>query len=291
MNDVMIERRENPRPAFPLLNEMYVERGTKDDWNLYADLHYKSEGGLPAAIRFWRIVLRGETIGVLVSAAPKPLLKERHALFPRLKPGHDTKITNVHRLTWLNGNVRVIARFVVDTMYRGIGVGYRAQNLISRMEGCKLMEIQSSMSKFNFFAHRAGFRFVKPMDSNKFDVGIKFFRRVLRCNPADYEAIKQELASMTPELREWTIDQMREFYFKHSALEKTGARGQKKDHHAGRIPDTKLIKNLQQMVLGAPLYGVYQSPDWKRADLPTRLPLTAFDNQAPDQPLDLDKLS
>lgn len=289
-NEVDVRRVENPVPQFPLLAEMYVERGTRDDWKLYADLHYKSEGGLPAGVRYWRIGLRGETIGVLVSASPKPLLKERHALFPKLKPNCDTKIVNVHRMVWLNKNVRVIARYVVDTMYRGCGIGYMAQNLISRLEGCKHMEIQSSMSKFNFFAHKAGFKFVRPMSSNKFDVGIKFLRRTFTCNPADYEAIKQELDAMTPEMRDWTMAQIRDFYFKHSALEKTAARGQKKDAYAERIPDKKLIKNLQQMILGSPLYGVYTNPDFGRTDLPERLPLLAFFNQAVNEPLDLTKL-
>src|SRR4029077_4573316 len=106
----------SPAPSFPLMAEMLVERGTKKDWELLHELHYKAEN-LPSAPRFWRLTLAGETIGVMVTASPKGLLKERHVAFPILKPGgHDTPVTNRARYIWLNDNVRVIARFVIDTM-------------------------------------------------------------------------------------------------------------------------------------------------------------------------------
>ena len=44
--------------------------------------------------------------------------------------------------------------------------GYRMMNLASRMEGSPFTEIQSSMSKFNHFGQKAGFRFVGKIDED-----------------------------------------------------------------------------------------------------------------------------
>ena len=283
-NDVSIRRVPNAQASFPLLNEMIVERGDKTDWALLHELHYKCDGGLPAAVKYWKLTLRGETIGVLITSAPKPLLKERHQLFPLLKPGHDTKITNTYRFAWINKNMRVISRFVLDTQYRGLGAAYRFQNLVSRLEGNRYMEIQSSMSKYNYFAQKAGFKFVKPSNANKFDIGIKFFRRILRAHPADYEAIQIELAAMSEAARERTLAEMRDFYFRHSALEKTGSRGKGKEGRMDTVPMPKIIKGIQQMVLASPMYGIYTNPDYGRP-MPDQLPLLAFDQQLPTEKL------
>ncbi len=289
MSDVLIERRSEARGSFPLLAEMIVERGTRDDWHLLHDLHYKAEG-TPAAARYWRLVLHGRTIGVIVTASPKLLLKERHQAFPKLKPGGDeTKKTNTYRAQFLNRNFRVISRFVLDTMFRGVGAAYRFQNLASRMEGVQFMEIQSSMSKYNLFGQKAGFSFVQPSNSNKYDVGIKFFRSTYLSNPGDHEEILRELDAMEPAVREHVIAKTRSFYYRHSALEKTGKNRDRGTSRVDAMPVPDLIRNLQQMTLASPLYGVYRNPDVGR-ELPERLPLTAFDNQGPKEPLKLELL-
>ncbi len=95
--ETLIERVDAPAARFSLLNDMFVERGEIADWNLLHDLHYKAEN-LPIGPRFWKLNLNGQTIGVLVTANPKGLLKERHLAFPNLKPGSGvTKITNSYR--------------------------------------------------------------------------------------------------------------------------------------------------------------------------------------------------
>lgn len=287
--DAIIEYEPSPRPRFPLLAEMVVERGSKADWNLLHDLHYKAEN-LPSAPRFWKLTLHGETIGVLVTASPKGLLKERHVAFPILKPGGgDTYVTNKQRYVWLNANVRVISRFVLDTMYRGVGAGYRFQNLASRLEGFRFMEIQSSMSKFNFFAQRAGFRFVRPMNSNHYAQGLKFFRSHFAASPQDFEVIVAEIDGLEQGARNRILAETRLFYLRHSALENTGnnrARGQAR---VEAMPVNTLIKSLQQLILASPMYGVWEDPDLGRT-LPARLPLIAFDNQGVREPLNLEAL-
>jgi uncharacterized protein len=281
--DVLVERCDAPRPCFPLLSSMFIERGSIDDWKALHELHYKAES-LPMGARFWRLDLEGETIGVLVTAVPKLMLKERHLVFPQWKPGRDSKLVNTIRAKQINANLRVISRFVVDTMYRGIGCGYRMMNLASRMEGLPFMEIQSSMSKFNFFGERAGFRFVRPLNANKFEVGLKFFRSHFESSPQDFEAIVIELERHPPAARARLLAECKDFYYKHSALEKTGSnRGDKGVARVEAMTARETIKAIQQICLASPMYGVWKNPDHGRS-LPARIPLTAFDLQAPTAP-------
>jgi hypothetical protein len=265
---------------------MIVERGTKADWDLLHDLHYKAEK-LPLGPRFWRLSLHGETIGVLVTGCPKGMLRERHMIFPRLKPqGGETRLVNTTRYRFINDNFRVISRFVIDTMYRGIGAGYRMMNLVSRIEGNTYMEIQSSMSKFNLFGQKAGFRFAPPMSANKFDAGMKFFRSHFAANPQDYMALVAEIEATPEPGRTRLIDACRTFYLKNSALENTGATRDRAEGRVAAMTPTEVIKGIQQMALASPMYGIWKCPDLK-GSVPERLPLTAFDWQGASEPLKL----
>ncbi len=265
-------------PAFGLLAEMWVEPGTKADWDALHHLHYKSEGK-PVGARYYRLVLRGQTIGVTALTLPRPLLKERHVLFPKLKPGNDSRAANTARYQMINAQIRVVGRIVLDTMYRGVGASYRFQNLVARMSGYRIVEIQSAMSKYNLFAQKAGFRFVKPMRSNKYDAGLKFFRETFEAHPADTQGLLDELERLKPAVRERRIAAVRKFYYANSALEKTGSSRDTGKARVETLSVPELIRQLQQLILGSPLYGAYLNPDHGRCDIPDRLPLLAFDAQ------------
>jgi hypothetical protein len=283
--ETLVRRDDAPKQRFALVDEMLVERGTKADWDLLHDLHYKAEK-LPIGPRFWKLTIRGETIGVLVTGSPKGLLRERHLAFPNLKPGAgETRLTNTNRYHFINQNFRVISRFVIDTRFRGIGAGYRMMNLVSRMSGEKFMEIQSSMSKFNAFGQKAGFSFVKPMNANKFDAVMKFFRTHFKSNPADFEAILQEATSRTPEQQKELFNTCRDFYARNSALENTTTGFFDAEKRFEGASMRWIIKGIQQVGLASPLYGVRKNPDHGRTDIPECLPLTAFDRQKPNERL------
>lgn len=273
-------------PRLSLVENMTVQRGTIEDWRTLEALHYKQSGTLPAGSHHFTLKLEDELIGVLVMASPKLLLKERHVVLPKLKPtGQDNKVTNQYRMKWINANMSVVARVVVDTMYRGAGLAYRFTNIASRMEGKRYIEIQSSMSKYNMFAHKAGFQFVKPMRSNKYDVGIKFFRSTFDSDPADLEAIIEEWSSKDPVERAAIERATKDFYYAHSALEKTGkSLGGVGERRVEKMSFRDCVHALQQMVLASPLYGIYTNPD-AGLELPKQLPITAFDHQAPTQRL------
>jgi len=281
--DTHVERMNAPRARFSLLDEMWVERGDKSDWDLLHDLHYKAEK-LPLGPHFWKLTLHGETIGVLVTALPKGMLRERHLVFPNVKPGSgETRLTNTNRYHWINQNLRVVSRFVVDTMYRGIGAGYRMMNLSSRLEGMPFMEIQSSMSKFNTFGQSAGFRFVKPLNANKFDTVMKFFRLNFEGNPQDFEAIVTEVGLKSPVEQERILELCRDFYLRNSALENTSVSGRENSQRRVAAMDLRAtIKGIQQIGLASPMYGIWKCPD-PLGSLPDKLPLSAFDRQGPTE--------
>jgi len=289
MDDLFIERSPAARPRFALMDTMRVERGTKADWDKLHDLHYKAES-LPAGPRFWRCVTgEGDLVGVVVFSSVSLLLGPRHEVFPKLKPGRDSHFTNVHRATYLNKHFRRAARIVTDTLYRGVGVSYRMVNLAMRMEGFTFVEIQSSMSKFNPFDVKAGFAHAHLKDAAAYEKGLKFMRALFAAHPADHQAVMSELNSLNAAQREKAVAQMRQFYYRHSAREKTGSNLNAGTSRVEQMEPGHLLKELQQLVFASPVYGIWKNPDLGR-ELPTTLPLSAFDLQKPTEPLRVDQL-
>ncbi|WP_222104606.1 hypothetical protein [Cupriavidus campinensis] len=287
-----VERRDyGAQHKLSLLPEIYIERGTKDDWELLHELHYKAEN-LGIGPRFYRCVLRGQTIGVGVMTVPKMLLAGRNVVFPHLRPnqgGMDTKIMNRHRAIKINEMSCTNSRLVLDTMYRGAGIAYRMQNLMMRMTGCEFVEFQSSMSKFNPFAAKAGMQFVAPRRSANYEKGLAWFRRWFESAPSDYMGVMEELGAMPSPVFAKCVGEMRKLYYSFSAMEKSGDNRMNGTKRVDGMEVGYLLKSLQQLVLASPLYGVYLNPD-AGVELPARLPVLAFDNQRPDEPLRLDLL-
>ena len=284
-NNVLIKRSETAQGRFSLLQEMRVERGSFEDWRQLHELHYKSDGKVVG--RTWRVMLGDQLVAVAIISSPRLLLTGRHEVFPNIKPGHDTKITNTHRAKFVNKNFNVASRIVVDTLFRAGGVSYRFLNLIARMEGKRFLEIQSSMSRFNPFAIKAGMRFTKPREAAAYNKGIRFLTRLFDCHPADQQGVLTELQGMSEVHREMTLDELRRFYYRHSSLEKTGKNLGSGNARVQAMPTIELVKNIQQLIFGSPMYGIYENPDAGR-DLPNELPLLSFDNQLPSEPLRLD---
>lgn len=287
--EIVVERDPGAKPRFSLLDTMRVEPGTKADWDELHDLHYKAES-LPAGPRYWRCVTAdGILVGIVVFSTVSLLLAPRHQVFPKLKPGQDSHFTNVHRATFLNANFRRAARIVTDTMYRGVGVSYRMVNLAMRMEQKRFIEIQSSMSKFNPFDVKAGFKHAHLKPAAAYVQGLKFMRSQFKAHPADHQAVMDELKAFTPAHRARVMTAMQEFYYRHSAREKTGSN---LNVGTGKVQGMKpehLLRELQQLVFASPVYGIWTNPDLGRP-VPQSLPLRAFDLQGPTEPLRLDLL-
>lgn len=292
MSDLTIVRSEvNPRHRLSLLDDIFVERGTVEDWALLHELHYKAEN-LAAGPDYYRCAFRGQTIGVGVLTNPQFLNGGRNELFPHMKPnqgGMDTKVINEFRGKEMNRLFRCNSRLVVDTTFRGAGIAYRMQNLMMRMSGANVVEFQSSMSKFNPFAAKAGIRFSKPRRSTNYEKGLAFFRRWFECHPTDKVSVLAEIAAMSPAMQKKCSAEMRKFYYSCSAMEKSGDNRMNGTSRVDAMPLEKVLEQLQQVVFASPLYGAYKNPDHGRV-LPAQIPILAFDNQPTDAPLDLSKL-
>lgn len=287
--DLRIERTgADGRHGLSLLPHIYIERGTKDDWDLLHELHYKAEK-LGIGPKVWRAVLDGQVIGVGIMTVPKMLLSGRNKILPHMRPntgGRDTKLINRHRALWLNAHTCTNSRLVLDTMYRGAGIAYRMQNLMMRMTACRYVEFQSSMSKYNPFAGKAGMRFTKPSRSSNYERGLNFFSRWFTSVPMDYVGIQAEVDAMPPAIQRRCVEEMRKFYYTCSAMEKSGDNRANGTSRVDAMKVDYLIKSLQQLVLASPLYGLFDNPDFGIV-LPERLPLIAFNNQSLTEPLDL----
>jgi ABC-type ATPase with predicted acetyltransferase domain len=290
--DVTVERHErDPKHRLSLMDEIYVEAGGVEDWNLLHELHYKAEN-LAAGPEYFRAMFRGRTIGVGVLTNPQFLSAGRNAMFPHMKPnqgGKDTKVINEFRGKEMNRIFRCNSRLVVDTVFRGAGVAYRLQNIMMRMSGAQVVEFQSSMSKFNPFAGKAGVKFGKPRRSPNYEKGLSWFLTWFECHPTDKVGVLAELDSMPAPVRERCVAEMRKLYYQCSAMEKSGDNRMNGTSRVDAMPLVKLVEQLQQVIFASPLYGVYMNPDHGR-ELPTQIPILAFDNQPTDAPLDLSKL-
>lgn len=287
--DMLVERREVPKGhSLSLLPDIYVERGNIDDWNLLHELHYKAEN-LGIGPMIYRAVLHGQVIGVGVMTVPKMLSSGRNGLFEHLRPnqgGRDSQMINRYRAQWINAESCTNSRLVLDTMYRGCGIAYRIQNIMMRMTGKRIVEFQSSMSKFNPFAGKAGIRFTAPKRASNYKVGLQWFRRWFESNPSDYMGVRAELDAMPVKVREKCIAEMRHHYFTFSSMEKSGDNRFNGTSRVDGMEVGYLLKSLQQLVLASPLYGVYMNPDVGR-QLPARISITNFDTQPVEEPLKL----
>lgn len=292
--------------SLSLLSRIFVERGTNEDWKLLHELHYKSSN-LGIGPRFMRCALedgteRGQTIGCMVFTVPKPLDSGRNSVFPYLKPntnGRDNRLINQTRIRWINNNLILSSRTVLDTMYRGAGIAYRFKNIGYRMMGFRYVESRSSMSRYNPFSVKAGMRFVAPKAASALEDGLRFMGRNFTSPAYDYAAIVNELNAMPEHIRERTLDEMRKWYYKHSSMEKSGENRLNGMSRIDGMETKYLLKQVMQLIFGATIYAVWANPDYQMSPqgvaigmrkLPPRIPLLAFENQRPDEPLRLDLL-
>ena len=295
-DEVRIRRREpsTARHELSILKHVFVEWGTKADWDALCELHYKGHS-LAAGSRFMRAVLRepnepDRLIGIMVFANPQPLSKGRNEVFKHLKPnanGRDNRLINQARLSWINKNMTWNNRTVLDTMYRSAGIAYRFKNIAYRMYceryGRRFVESVSSMGRFNPFSVKTGMKFVKPKTATAFDPGMAFFAGHFRASPHDIVAIQEELSSKSEQERLFLERRLREFYHKWSSMEKSG---DKRDLGMTRVNELAMdyvLKQVMQLVFSATVYWIWQAVDTQK--LPGCMPITAFDEQGPCEPL------
>lgn len=289
MNNVTITKLEPPKKAMlSMLDDMYVERGDKEDWNKLHHLHYKSVERNDGGVAYYRCVHGNNLVGVVVFKSPDILSRERHIVFPKLKPtGSETTAGNKARMDLhINKHFTRITRTVTATMYRGCGAGYRMMNLASRMYGMKFTEIVSAMSRYNMFVEKAGFYTVPEQTPVYYDQTVEFLAQRFELeNLEDTTGLLEEFESMHPKLQARLLRELQDYYYKISAREKTGSnQGKTVEDTVRHLGYKRIITQIAQVAFSRKKYGVYQNPDYG-IGLPNRLPLSAFDNQKPNESL------
>ena len=270
-----------------MLDDMYVERGTKEDWNKLHHLHYKSVERNDGGVAYYRCMHGDNLVGVVVFKTPDILSRERHILFPKLKPtGSETTAGNKARMDLhINKYFQRITRTVTSTMYRGCGAGYRMINLAARMHGLKYIEIVSAMSRYNQFVEKAGFTCVPEQEPAYYQQSKDFLEERFSSNVEDLTALLEEYESMHEKLKALVLRDCQDYYYKISAREKTGSnQGKTVEDTVRNLSFKRVISQILQVAFTRKKYGVYKNPDYER-ELPERLPLSAFDKQPPNQPL------
>jgi ABC-type ATPase with predicted acetyltransferase domain len=272
-----------------MLNEMYVERGSKEDWIKLHHLHYKSAEKSDGAPSIWRCIHGDNLVGVIMMSSPDILCRERHMLFPSLKPtGKETVAGNKARMDLhINRHFMRITRTVTSTMYRGCGAGYRMINLASRMEGKKYIEIVSAMSRYNLFVEKSGFVTVPAQKSTSFDKVSDVMRQYfITTNLQDVVGLNEEYNEMNVRYQKVVLERMQDLYFSISAREKTGGnRLNTVETVVRQMSFKRVMSQIQQIAFTLKKYGVYKNPDFERTDIPQKLALTCFDEQSTDENL------
>lgn len=293
--DVRVTRRERPaKHELSMLKHIHAEWGEKADWDALKELHYKGHS-LAAGSRFIRCVLKepGEPvrlIGIMVFCNPQVHSKGRNQVFPHLKPnanGRDNRMINVMRLAWVNKNLTWNNRTVLDTMYRSAGIAYRFKNMAYRMYcsryNRRFVESVSSMGRFNPFSIKTGMRFVKPATAAALEPGLKFFAAHFKSDPSDIAAIQEEFRAIPEAERLFFDRRLREFYYRWSSMEKSGDKRDLGMTRVNTLSIDHILKEVMQLVFSATVYWVWSAVDMQK--LPDSMPITAFDEQGPNEPL------
>lgn len=291
MTDVEIQRLTPPdSPTLSMLKDMYVEKGTKEDWAKLHHLHYKSVERNDGGMAYYRCMHDEDLVGVVVLTMPDILSRERHIMFPRLKPtGKETTAGNKARMDLhINKNFVRINRTVTATLYRGCGAGYRMINLACRMHGTKFVEIVSAMSRYNQFVEKSGFVCAPEQEPTHYQAAKAFLSERFDIeNVEDLTGMIEEYNDMHPKLQAKLLYELQDFYYKISAREKTGGnQGKTVEDSVRSLGFRRIITQIHQVSFTRKKYGVYKNPDFEKK-LPNKIPLSAFDQQKTDEPLNL----
>jgi len=149
-----------PAEECSLVKEMYVAKGTTEDWRKLACFHYRSHR--IAAPRNIFCLRRGDELcGVIVYAYPPIACFGRKQVFPKMS------------VPEMNKKLSVVSRVVVHPKYRTIGLGSKlVRDTLSRA-GTQCVELIAVMAKYNPFAEKAGMRKIMEQPPSKQALAIR----------------------------------------------------------------------------------------------------------------------
>lgn len=132
--------------------QLSITQGTPDDYRALAHQHYRA--GAPATVALILTArLDEELVGVLVVSMPTLNGTWRDAAFPALRA-----LTRAERARWINRNIRVISRVIVDPSQRGTGVATALVSAYLDLPLTRHTEAMAAMARWSPFFRHAGMR-------------------------------------------------------------------------------------------------------------------------------------
>jgi energy-coupling factor transporter ATP-binding protein EcfA2 len=143
-----------PPAARDLVGEITFEQGRLRDWDAFSHWHYLGHGRPGPTAAVWLAKLDGRAVGIAVFGFPHLLLSARKGVLPRVCEPREVL---QHGAAYLNANVRLLSRIVIDPRLRGCGVANALlRHALSRV-GVPFIECIAQMGEFTGFLQRAGF--------------------------------------------------------------------------------------------------------------------------------------
>ncbi len=139
------------------------------------------------------------------------------------------------------------------------------------------------MGRFNPFSVKTGMKFVKPKLAAALEPGLRFFAQHFRSDPSDIVAIQEEFRAIPNAERPFFERRLREFYYRWSSMEKSGDKRDLGMTRVNGLTIEHVLKEVMQLVFSATVYWIWAAVDTQ--ELPESMPVTAFDEQGPNEPL------
>jgi ABC-type lipoprotein export system ATPase subunit/GNAT superfamily N-acetyltransferase len=143
-----------------LIKEIRVEEGTRSDYALLADFHYRSHN-LGIVRKIFRAVRGTEVAGAIVYCYPGMTVAGRLKVLPKMS------------VQDLNRDLSVIMRVVTHPKYRTIGLGQRLVRETLPLVDTPYVETIAVMAKYNPFFERAGMQKVIEQSPPKHALAVR----------------------------------------------------------------------------------------------------------------------
>jgi len=190
-----------PAKKCSLVKEMYVAKGTTEDWRELACFHYRSHR-ISAPRNIFCLKRGDELCGVIVYAYPPIACFGRKQVFPRMA------------IREMNKKLSTISRVVVHPKYRTIGLGSRLIRETLAHAGTPSVELIAVMAKYNPFAEKAGMRKILEQPASKQALAIRAVLEQLGFNTQLLGSTKYVLNKLQS-LNAEGLDRVREAFIKH----------------------------------------------------------------------------
>lgn len=140
----------------PFVPYLTIENADKADFDNFIKYHYKNVKAVPGCKKMYKLVYKGQTIGLAVYAVASRMLSGRNIYFNK----HYMTAKGYPKMDEVNTDFISASRFVIHPQYRGCGLGawftHETVKLIDEEFEKPFIEFSSVMAKFTPFLQKGG---------------------------------------------------------------------------------------------------------------------------------------